>query len=215
MTEKTGTEKKRFTVVVVEDHELLRDSFCDSINKDEDFVVVGQTPSAALVDDLCIAQRPDLVLMDVCTEGGASGLDALIRLRALYPEMKIIIMSGFDELSYSPRAREYGANAFIFKSKSSGFFLDTARRVMDGEKYFPEDRQIPLPNGEAPFTEREMEILRQLCKYKTREVIADDFGISKRTIDRHVENMLEKSGFSTITDLIIYVVSNGWINPQY
>ena len=201
--------------IIVEDHHILRESFCETFSEEKGFFVVGDTESADLADKMCYELRPDLVLMDVRTEGGSSGLDALERLRPLYPEMKIIIMSGFDELSYSPRAREHGANAFIFKSKSAGFFIDTAHKVMNGAFYFPEDRKITLPNGETPFTVREMEILRQLCRYKTRETIAGDFDISKRTIDRHVENMLKKSGFSSTTELIIYVIANGWINPQY
>ena len=213
--ENAENTEKLIKVVLVEDHHLLRDSFCATFNKDKGFVVVGSTESAAAADDICERYNPDLVLMDVCTESGASGLDALVRLRALYPEMKIIIMSGFDELSYSPRARENGANAFLFKSKSSEFFIETARKVMKGETYFPEDKHIPLPKGETPFTDREMEILRQLCKYKTREMIAEELHISKRTIDRHIENMLAKSGFSSTTELIIYVVSNGWVNPRY
>ena len=195
--------------VVVEDHHLLRKSICETFSEDKGFLVVGDTASADVVDSLCTRRHPDLVLMDVCTEGGASGLDALIRLRAEYPDMKIILMSGFDELSYSLRAREGGANAFIFKSKSSGFFIETAHRIMNGETYFPEDKQILMPNIEMPFTEHETEILRQLCKYKTRAVIADALFISERTVDKHIENMLAKSEFSSITELIIYMMSNG------
>ena len=214
MTE-NATPKRFVKTVVVEDHSVLRESICKEFSEDMGFLVVGSTESAELVDDLCLRLQPDLVLMDVCTEGGASGLDALVRLRAQYPHMKIILMSGFDELSYSPRAREYGANAFIFKSKSAGFFIETAHKIMAGGFYFPEDKQIPLPNGEAPFTIREMEILRDLCKYKTRSMISEELNISEKTVSKHIENMLAKSGFSSITDLIIYVVSNGWINPQY
>ena len=214
MTENMAA-RELIKTIVVEDHHVLRESFCEAFSEDKGFWVVEDTESAALADDLCHRHRPDLVLMDVCTEGGASGLDALARLRPLYPDMVFILMSGFDELSYSPRARDLGANAFVFKSKSSDFFLDTAHRVMNGEKYFPEDRQIPLPNGETPFTERETEILRMLCRYKTRHMIAEEFDISEKTVGKHIENMLAKSGFSSITDLIIYVVSNGWINPQY
>jgi len=211
----TNTAKHPFKVIIVEDHRVLREAFCAAFNADNGFVVVGDTENAALLDSLCLIHQPDLVLMDVCTDSGESGLDALARLRPLYPDLKIILMSGFDELSYSPRAKQMGANAFIFKDRGIDFFLETSQRVMRGDTYFPEERQIPLPNGESPFTEREAEILRHLCEYKTREEIADELFISKRTVDRHVENMLAKSGFSSTIELIIYVVSNGWINPQY
>jgi len=215
VAEKTQYEKELIKVVLVEDHLVLRDSFCAAFSAEKGFAVVGYTESAAEVDELCALNRPELVLMDVCTDGGASGLDALERLRPLYPHMKFILMSGFNELSYSPRAKDLGANAFIFKSKGVDFFIEMAGRVMDGETYFPEERKILLPNGEAPFTEREKEILRQLCMYKTRHMIADDLNISENTLKKHIENMLAKTTFSSTTDLIIYVISNGWINPIF
>ena len=207
-------ENNLIKVIIVEDHRVLRDSFCLAFNNNG-FLVVGTTESAAASDDLCLKLKPDLLLMDVCTDGGASGLNALMRLREKLPDMKIILMSGFDELSYSPRAKEMGADAFIFKNKGIDFFLEMARRVLEGEKYFPEDRKIPMPNGETPFTARETEILRQLCLYKTRQKIAEELFISEKTLKKHVENMLTKSGFVSATELIIYVISNGWINPKF
>ena len=124
-------------------------------------------------------------------------------------------LSGFNELSYSPRAKVMGADAFIFKSKGVDFFIETAHRIMGGETYFPEDRKIPLPTGKSPFTEREMEVLRQLCMYKARQTIAKELFITEKTLEKHIENMLLKAGFASTTDLIIYVISNGWINPMY
>ena len=214
MDEKAREEQELIKVVLVEDHQVLRDSFRMAFNEATGFCVVSDTESATAVDDLCARLRPDLVLMDVCTDS-ASGLDALERLRPLYPETKFILMSGFNELSYSPRARALGANAFIFKSNGVDFFLETARGVMKGETYFPEDRKIPLPGGAAPFTEREMEILRELCMYKSRRLIAQELCISEKTLKKHIENMLAKTTFSSTTDLIIYVLTNGWINPMF
>ena len=213
--EMTQAQRKLARVVLVEDHRVLRDSFRLAFGADRGFEVVGDTGTAAMLDELCTQLCPDLVLMDVCTDGGASGLDALERLRPLYPHMKFILMSGFNELSYSPRARELGASAFIFKSKGVDFFLETARSVLAGAVYFPEEQQIPPATGEAPFTEREMEILRQLCMYKSRHTLAEDLHISEKTLKKHIENMLAKTEFSSMTDLIIYVISNGWINPKF
>ena len=215
MTQSIPAERRLIKTVIVEDHDVLRESFCDSFSEGKGFQVMDSTASADLADILCNRHHPDLVLMDVCTASGASGLDALRRLRPKYPDMKIVMMSGFNELSYSPRAREYGANAFIFKSKSYDFFFEIIDKIMDGEYYFPEDRKIPLPNGETPFTDREMEILRQLSMFKPRSVIAEELFISENTLKRHIGNMLGKSGFSAIAELVIYVVSNGWINPNY
>ena len=202
-------------VLLVEDHRLLWDSFRKIYSAENGFDIVSETGSATDAERLCKSLLPELALMDVCTEGNASGLEALKRLRPAFPAMKIIMMSGFDELSYAPRAKELGADAFIFKSKSLDFFLETTRKVMAGGMYFPEPKKVPLPSGEVPLSEREMEILRLFCMHKSRADIAEQLFISEHTVKRHVENMLRKTGFATIMELVIYVLSNGWINPKY
>ena len=202
-------------VMIIDDHHVVRDSFRKVFSKANGFQVVKELTTAFLAVDECIAIKPDLLLMDVCTEGGYSGLDALKRIKDIFPDMKVIIMSGFDEISYAPRAKALGADAFVFKSKSIDFFLDTAKKVINGETYFPEPKKIPVPQGEVPLSEREMEILRLLCGHKSRAEVAEELFISDKTVKRHVENMLEKTGFSSTVELIVYVISNGWVNPNY
>ena len=209
------TGEKTVRVIVVDDHDMILESFTRAFSEAEGFKLVRTLTSAAQARGACLELRPGLLIMDVCTEGGASGLDALTSLRAEFPEMKIIIMSGFDEISYAPRAKELGAHAFVSKTNGFGFFVDIARRVMDGEKVYPQPKKIPMPNGEAPFTQRELEILRLLCMSKSRPEIAESLLISEKTVKRHIENMREKTGYSSVMELVIYVLSNGWINPIY
>ena len=158
---------------------------------------------------------PDLVLMDVCTEGGASGLKAVEAIRKAYGEIKIIVMTAFDEITYIPRAKAAGANGFIYKSRSLNYFLEVAREVMAGGSSFPEPKTIPLPQGEAPLTDREMEVLRLMCKHMTTKEIAQELFISENTVKYHKMNMLGKTGFSKAVDLAFYMIANGWINPLY
>ena len=202
-------------VIIVDDHQLVRDSFRRAFSEEEGFAIVYELASADLAQQACRTYEPDLVLMDVCTDQDASGLAAIVPIKQEMPQIKIIIMSGFDEISYAPRAQQLGADAFIFKSKSLEYFLSTAKAVIKGERVFPEPSRIAMPNGVAPFTARELEILRLFCMHKSRFEIADELVISRSTLKRHVENMLNKSGFSSLVELIIYVVANGWINPKY
>ena len=162
-----------------------------------------------------MTDQPDLVLMDVCTEGSMSGLDAARIIRERFPSIKVIVMSGFDEITYAPRAREAGAQAFIFKSKSLGYFEEVATGVMEGKTYYPEARKIPMPTGEAPLTEREMEILRLMCKHMTSKEIGEELFISENTVKYHKSNMLAKTGFTKAVDLAFYMITKGWINPHY
>jgi len=192
---------------------------CDSLTlmleNTGNFVVAGKLSRADHAELYCQRLKPDLVFMDVCTENGASGLDATKVIRQKYPEIKIIVMSGFDEITYAPRAKEAGAQAFVFKSKSLEFFSEVANGVMRGKTYYPEAKMIPMPMGEAPLTEREMEVLRLLCKHMTGKEIADELFISENTVKYHKANMLAKTGFKKAVDLAFYMITRGWINPHY
>ena len=202
-------------VLIVEDHVSMRESLTTALTAAGDFSVVGEVPNADYALDFCKHLHPELVLMDVCTEGGASGLKAVKAIRKTDPEVKIIVMTAFDEITYIPRARAAGANGFIYKSRSLHDFLEVARTVMAGDSSFPEPRTIPMPQGESPLTDREMEVLRLMCRHMTNKEIAQELFISENTVKYHKMNMLGKTGFSKAVDLAFYMISNGWINPLY
>ena len=204
-----------YKVLIVEDYESMREAITMAFTATGKFSIVGELPSADFAPLYCEKLHPDLVLMDICTEGGSSGLNVAETLHQKYPNLKIIIMTGFDELSYIPRAKSAGADAFIYKSKSLSFFVEIAEKVMNGETYFPEPKTIPMPSGEIPLTDREMEVLRLICKHMTNQEIAAELFISENTVKYHKANMLAKTGFSKTIDLAFYMLSNGWINPLY
>ena len=110
-------------VLIVEDHVSMRESLTTALTAAGDFSVVGEVPNADYALDFCKHLHPELVLMDVCTEGGASGLKAVEAIRKTDPEVKIIVMTAFDEITYIPRARAAGANGFVYKSRSLHDFL--------------------------------------------------------------------------------------------
>ncbi len=201
--------------LIVDDHQSMCDSLALMLESTGAFSVAGKLLRADHAAIYCERLRPDLVFMDVCTEDGASGLEATKTIREKFPDIKVIVMSGFDEITYASRAKEAGAHAFVFKSKSLEYFMEVANGVIRGEFYFPEPKTIPMPMGEAPLTEREMEVLRLMCKHMTSKEIADELYISENTVKYHKANMLGKTGFSKSVDLAFYMISNGWINPRY
>ena len=115
-------------VLIVDDHESMSDSLSHALTNTDLFTVVGCLKSAEHAELYCMKLRPDLVLMDVCTEWGASGIEATKTIRGKYPDIKVIVMSGFDEITYGPRAKEAGAQAFVFKSKSLDYFVTGRHR---------------------------------------------------------------------------------------
>jgi len=204
-----------YKVIIIDDHESMCDSLTYALESTGDFSIVATSPAAAHAEVFCERLQPDLVLMDVCTEGELSGLDMAERLRKKFPGMRIVIMSGFDEITYVPRTKEIGAHAFVYKSMSLAYFIDVVRRVMQGETIYPEEKSFPLPIGEVPLTIREMEVLRLVCKHMTSAEIAEELFISTSTVKYHKANILGKTGFSKSLDLVFYLLTNGWINPVH
>ena len=204
-----------YKVIIIDDHESMCDSLTYALNGTGEFSIIGTAPAAAHAEVFCEKLQPDLVVMDVCTEGNISGLDAAEKLRKKFPQMKIVIMSGFDEITYVPRTKEIGAHAFVYKSKSLAYFIEVLQSVMQGATVYPEEKMIPLPMGEVPLTVREMEVLRLMCKHMTNAEIAEELFISEGTVKYHKTNILGKTGFSKSLDLVFYMLTKGWINPLH
>ena len=202
-------------VLIVDDHKVMRDPLEREFCPENGFKVVGSIMSAAAAEAYCAMNSPDVIIMDVCTEFGASGLEAAESILKKFPAVKIIMTSGFDEVTYMPRAKEIGAHAFIYKTEGVEYYREVALRVLRGETVFPDRKAIPVSHGEAPFTPKEMEVLQLLCKYMTSQDIAAELFISEHTVRRHIENMRQKSGMKSAMDLVIYVLGNGWVNPNY
>ena len=204
-----------YKAIIVDDHESMCDSLTYALEGTGDFSIIGTLPAAVHAEIFCERLRPDLVLMDVCTEGDVSGLDVAEILREKFPEMKIIVMSGFDEITYVPRTKEIGAHAFVYKSRSLAYFIEVVRGVMRGESIYPEEKALPVPMGEVPLTVREMEVLRLMCKHMTSSEIAEELFISVSTVKYHKANILGKTGFAKSLDLVFYMLTKGWINPLH
>lgn len=202
-------------ILIVDDHASVRDSFRGAFEREKDIAVIGSAADASFALMLCKEKRPDVVLMDICTAEGASGLSATRQIKQELPETKVVVMTGFDEITYMPRARASGADAFVEKSQSLSFFIGVIRDVMNGKQYFPQRKTIPVQPGEAPLTERELETLRLICEGVSRKEIAARMNISENTLYKHIQSLSAKLGFARTGELVAYVVMNGWINPRY
>jgi len=202
-----------YKVLIIDDHISMCDSLSLVLENTGGFSVVGKLPNAALAEPYCLKLRPDLIFMDICTENGASGLDAAKLIREKFPGIKIIVMTGFNDITYEPQAKEAGARAFIIKTKNLEHFVRTAEGVMRGETYYAEPKTLPVPEGNVPLSDREMEVLKLICKHFTNKEIAEELFISENTVKYHRVNILAKTGFSKTVDLVFHVITNGWINP--
>lgn len=192
-----------YSVLVVEDQEMVKKLFEIYINDSKDFELLTSVANSSLAISICRTVQVDLILMDVMTELGHSGLDAAAEIKKEFPGIRIIIVTSMPEYSWLSRARADGIDSFWYKNSMRESILSVMRRTMAGESIYPD--QTPLIDiGSATnrdFTDRELDVLKELTTGDSNSEIAERLGISARTVKFHVQNMLEKTGFKTRTEL--------------
>ena len=197
--------KDKINVMIVEDQAMPRQLFEAIIKTQPEFNLEVSIDNAAIADICCARHGIDLVLMDVVTKNGASGLAAAEKIKAQNRKVKIIIVTSMPECSYVERAKKIGVEGFWYKDFSVEPILTLVQRVLNGERVYPDEvPEVSLglaTSGE--LTARELEILREMTGGFTNTEIAEKLGISEKRVRNHVANMLEKTGFRSRTELAV------------
>jgi len=200
-----------YQVLIVEDQEMPRQLFEIFVRSDPRYALAASIANAELAVDFCRHGRIDLILMDVMTELGSSGLDAAEAIKKEFPETRIIIVTSMPEASWLKRAREIGVDSFWYKEAQKEPILAVMERTMAGERVYPDDTPLVRIGcaSNHDFSERELEILRELIAGDSNTEIGQRLGISASTVKYHVQNMLEKTGMHTRTELAAVARSLG------
>ena len=165
---------------------------------------------------------PDLVLMDL-EMPGMDGIEATEKLRAEYPQVKVIALTMHEEEQFISRLMEVGASAYLLKSGDMGEVEEAIRSVMSNGFYFNDrvsqamlgalmrKNQIrPTFNEVDPLTEREEDVLKLLCEELSSEEIGERIHLSPRTVEGYRRNLLSKTGARNLAGLVIYAVKHGY-----
>lgn len=205
-----------YKVLVVDDQAMPRQLFEKIVNDSEDFTLVACIESARMADLYCAKERIDLILMDVVMNDGYNGLEAAKKLKASYPNTKIIIMTSMPDARFLEWAKSAKVDSFWYKEVQDEPMLDIMRRTMQGQQIYPDtppEVQIGLAKG-SEFTEREMEVLDKLMKGYTDKEISEQLNLSYHTVRFHINSLLSKSGCTSRTDLAIRAAQSGIIVPN-
>lgn len=200
-----------YSVLIVEDQAMPRELFEIYINSSEDFNLLLSVTNASAAFSVCKNNKVDLILMDVLTELGHSGLDAAEEIKKEFPETKIIIVTSMPEYSWLSRARKIGVDSFWYKDGQKSGILEVMKRTMAGEHIYPDETPL-IHIGNATnheFTERELDILKELTTGDTNAQIAERLGVSVATVKSHIQHLMEKTGFKTRTELVSEARSKG------
>ena len=203
-------------IVLVDDHSLFRNGLRGLLERQEGYRVVGEAGSGeeflALLDTL----EADVVFMDFSMPG-LDGAQTTERALARRPGLRIITLSMFGEESYYSRMVEAGARGFLLKDSDIGDVLEAVETVMEGGSYFSPQLLSSLTGhmrsredaADDQLSSREREILVAVCRGLSNQEIADELFISKRTVDKHRANIVEKTGCKNTASLVVYAIRNG------
>ena len=189
-----------------------------------DFEVVAEAASGEEFLDMLPSLCPDVVFMDYSMPG-LNGAQTTERALELQPDMKVVTLSMFGDNAYYTRMVECGAKGFLLKDSEFDEVVEAVETVAAGGSYFNESLLHSLSQSlrstgnnatdniaEADrLSEREIEILVGICRGDSTQEIAHRLCISKRTVDKHRANILEKSGCKNTASLVVYAIRNGLV----
>lgn len=193
-----------YKVLIVEDQDIPRALFEIYIKASDNFEHLLSISNASAALAVCENNKVDLIIMDVMTELNHSGIDAAEIIKKRFPEIKIIIVTSMPEYSWLSRAREVGVDSFWYKDGQKDSIIDVMERTMTGENIYPgETPLIRIGNAtNHEFTERELDILKELTTGDTNAEIAERLFVSVATVKSHIQHLMEKTGFKTRTELV-------------
>ncbi|MBO6159579.1 MAG: response regulator transcription factor [Firmicutes bacterium] len=200
-------------VIVVDDQNIARGFFEMHIKTSIRYELVRSLPSADMAVSYIDQNPVDLVIMDVMMRYGMDGLSAAEKIKKNHPGTKIILVTSMAEASWEKRAKEAGIDSFWYKEYSEEPLIEIMDRTMQGESIYP-GRAPSLRFGKVSrdeLTERELDVLRELTSGATNEEIAHKLFISVNTVKRHIQNLMDKSGFKNRLSLAINATSLGLV----
>lgn len=184
---------------------MIREIFESTVERAEGYTLAASFPTAIQALRYVEKNDADLVLMDVLIPGSMSGLGAAEKIKAIKPDVKIIVVTSMPELSYERKAREIGVEGFWQKEVQEQPIQEIMDRVMAGETVYPSE-QVEVPIGNAmstEFTEREADVLKELVTGASNKEIAGKLNMGESTVKMHITNMLQKSGYHSRLELAL------------
>lgn len=199
--------------MIVEDQKMIRTLLENYINKEDGYRVVFSLSAARQAPGLCGEAKIDLILMDVQTERRENGLEAAKKIKELFPETKIVIVTSLVDFEVLKKAKAFGADSLWYKDTDEEALMDVVRRTVSGEHIFPDSPPV-IEIGTAKsteFTKTELSVLRYLVKGLSYSRIAEEMGVEVTTIKYHVTNMLQKTNFKNKLQLALAVSNEKFI----
>jgi DNA-binding NarL/FixJ family response regulator len=203
----------KITVLLVDDHALVRKGFRRMLEDDPTITVVGEANDGNDAVKLALQLRPRVTVMD-CALPGISGIEASRQIRAKWADAAILMLSMHSEDTLIRQALEAGARGYILKNAMDLDLLKAVRSVAEGKTVI--DPSLVKPEAlkgerESGLTARELEVLQHIVSGKSNKEIASDLGLSANTVAVHRANIMDALGIHKTAELVVYAIRNGLV----
>jgi two-component system response regulator NreC len=210
------------SVVLVDDHAVVRSGIRLLLDRQEDIEVIGEAGNAKDALFRARALKPDVILLDVVMPG-ESGIEVLPRLLEESPETKVLVLSMQDDPSYVREAFAAGAQGYVLKEAADDELVSAVREIAKGGRYVHPTLGARMVAADAeeraaaeadPLSEREREVLRLLALGHTNQEMAEKLYISVRTAESHRAHIMQKLRLTTRAELVRYALSHGLLTDD-
>ncbi|PYJ41475.1 MAG: DNA-binding response regulator [Verrucomicrobia bacterium] len=204
--------QKKSRIVIIEDHPVLCSGLRQLVDNQPDLACVGVADNISDAKRLVAECKPNLTVLDLRLKGG-DALDFIKTLRVEHPEVKVLVLSQYDELIFAERVLRAGASGYIMKENATDEVLRALRKVLTGDLYFSErvaaavvqrmlrEKPIASRDGVERLSDREMQVFQLLgASYSARE-IAEQFHLSRKTVETHCEKIKHKLSLHNAAEL--------------
>jgi DNA-binding NarL/FixJ family response regulator len=219
--------KKRITVLLAEDHTIVREGFRKMLETEDDLLVVGEAEDGRQAVAMVQQLRPAVVLMDIAMPR-LNGLEAMRQLLKIVPATKVLILSAHSDDAYIKHAADSGAVGFLLKQTSSHAVCEAIREAHKGNTFFSPAvaKRLHLLDGKSPdragkpkvrntrLSSREMEVLQLIAEGKANKETAGELGISIKTVEKHRERVMSKLNIHDTAGLTRYAIGAGIIESS-
>lgn len=215
------------TVLLAEDHVIVRQGLCALLNADGHFRIVGEARNGREAVEMASALKPDVILMDIAMPR-LNGLEATRRILAENPAAKIVILSAHSDEAYIERMNAAGVAGFLEKQTSAEVLTKAIREVALGRTYFspavakrlrevaaaPRGRDGLAKADAARLTAREAEVLQLVAEGAANKQVAAALGISIKTVEKHRQHLMDKLGIHDTAGLTRHAIATGVIESS-
>jgi two-component system, NarL family, invasion response regulator UvrY len=208
----------RITVMIVDDHTLIRETWSFLLGRSENFEVIAEVGDGQRAIEIARDKRPNIVLLDI-NMSPLNGFDVLKMIRKLSPGSKVIAVSMHSQPAYAKKMLRLGARGYVTKNSPRQEMLDALNEVNNGNIYICQEVKNILSDqmlgeedtgaGLNQLSEREIEVINQIRDGLSSKEIADKLGISIKTVEVHRHNILKKLKVKNTASLINYINSSG------